>query len=98
MTYNESERLSAVLYCPECGSKNDGATSTTQDGETTYVPQDGDIGVCMYCATIITFIDNVTRLKKVSSDELVNLDIMHPGIAAQTDRTRWTIMEMRGID
>ncbi len=34
----------------------------------------------------------------LSVDELVNLDIMQPGIAAQVDRTRWAVMEMRGID
>lgn len=87
-----NQRLASTLVCPSCGSKNDGATSV--EGTESISPKDGDLGVCFYCGTIFAYREEVTKLERVSDEELAE----YPAeLSAIMDRARWAIMRKRGL-
>lgn len=51
--------------CPSCGKLLSGATSLNEEDA---LPSPGDISVCMDCATILKF-DNDLRLVAISNEE-----------------------------
>lgn len=44
-------KLKGKLDCPKCGAFLDGASTPKGEVE----PQDGDLSICVYCATILLF-------------------------------------------
>lgn len=40
--------------CPGCGKKNDGASGTT-----TQYPEPGNVSLCLYCAAVSTYDENL---------------------------------------
>jgi hypothetical protein len=57
------------LRCPNCGSRNDGMTVASTDGDAT--PQSGSMGVCVYCFEFLAYVDGALRLATTADfDEL----------------------------
>lgn len=58
-----------IFPCPKCGSPNDAATSCDEtDREQNVRPRPGDISVCIRCASILQFQEDLT-VKIISMDE-----------------------------
>lgn len=74
-------RLSPQV-CPHCGHAID---ATTGWGHETG-PAPGDISVCMYCAELVAFDENL-NFRVLAYDELVAIMTEHPEI----DRLRRTL-------
>lgn len=64
-------RLPQACACPGCGAPNDAATSTRDDQE--QVPRPGDASICLTCAEILVFRDDMTT-RLMSAGELADLD------------------------
>lgn len=55
--------------CPVCGKKLDAATSVEKEEA---VPDPGDLSICLYCATVSVFDDNL-KLKQMTNEEFAEL-------------------------
>ena len=53
------------VRCPACGHVLDAATSTEGD----HAPAPGDLSVCAYCATVLTFDDGL-RVEVLPQEQL----------------------------
>lgn len=56
--------------CPYCETKLDAAT----DLETVVMPKPGDISICIKCAQLLIFTDDLTLRKPIPADEIVITD------------------------
>jgi hypothetical protein len=52
------------LHCPACGNRIDGATGVSLD-EQPIRPKAGNFSVCLYCATLLIFEENVASLSRL---------------------------------
>jgi hypothetical protein len=43
--------------CPDCGKDVDGSTESKTFDETT-TPNEGDLGICLYCAALGIYVEN----------------------------------------
>ncbi len=71
------------MTCPTCNSPLNGSTD---DGDT-RPPRDGDLSLCIHCATLCAFTDQVTRLRLATPQELAEAE-QHPGFV----QTRFNII------
>lgn len=62
-------KLNAQSICPVCGKKLDAATHVEKEEA---VPGPGDISICLYCATVSVFDDNL-KLKQMTNEEFAGL-------------------------
>lgn len=60
-------QLSSSLKCSNCGAELDGAEMLEDDEAH---PGDGDISVCLYCASVAVYEDKVTRLRLITDAEI----------------------------
>lgn len=56
-------------HCPSCGQELDGSTETARIGDR---PKPGDIAVCIYCAAVNQFGDDL-MLEPVTGDKLAEV-------------------------
>lgn len=55
--------------CPVCGKNLDAATSIEKEEA---VPGPGDLSICLYCATVSRFDDNL-KLEQITNEEFAEL-------------------------
>lgn len=87
-----------IILCPKCGNENNPGVSTTKDRINSYTPSDGDIAICLFCASVIKFTNNATELVLVYDEELLELNVKHPGVLRNIDSARLAVQRMLGID
>lgn len=63
-------KTNEAARCPYCGKKHNATTSTTGD----HLPKPGDITICIECANVLLFNDDLTT-RKPTDNELE--EIMH---------------------
>ena len=56
------------LWCPSCGSKNDGLTSIVDSEAEVKGPQPGDVTICCYCGSYNIFV-TTRQLRRASAVE-----------------------------
>lgn len=67
-----SQKLDTTLTCPTCGAPNNGLTHLSGKNPK---PKDGDITLCTTCSTVLTFVNNVTAVRPLTEQELLNLPL-----------------------
>jgi hypothetical protein len=73
-----------VSHCPWCGYAMDAATNPN-DGATQ--PKPGDLSVCISCASVLVFNDDLT-LRACSPAELAETS---PDVMGRIERIQWAI-------
>ncbi len=63
-----------LQYCPTCGKPQDAHTPVDQQD---CIPQEGDLSVCLYCATFCTFDDTLT-LKAMTAEQIKEIQKKDP--------------------
>lgn len=78
--------------CPGCNAKLDAATHGRQ-----ATPKEGDITVCLYCASVLTFVlqDEHLRVKVASADYLSGLP---PGVRRELVRLVGAVRQRKRDD
>ena len=74
-TDGNNGRIYSKISCPSCGAKVDGFTGVEKDAQK---PSDGDLSICMYCASIGKYADNLTQIRLITAEELTDLKRVYP--------------------
>lgn len=65
-----SEYRFDMMACPTCGYLVDATSFVGEDGTDDHVPpMDGNVSICLACASISIFTDGVTRLRLPTVEE-----------------------------
>lgn len=72
----ESTMLKTNPLCPKCKSDLSGASNVSPGR---VAPRDGDITVCIYCSTVLKFVEALSELKCVSDEEINQIEKEQPG-------------------
>ena len=82
--------LTKGFLCLECGHHLNGATSMEDQH---ILPNEGDISVCLYCATVAMFTDANGALRKIGNDEIKTFP---NEVRKEVTKTQSAIMALRG--
>ena len=69
-----------INFCPECNKKLDAATGVDHDSR----PEPNDVTVCLYCATVLQFNDDLT-LRSTTDAERFQLLVDNPALFKAVD-------------
>jgi len=64
------------MFCPVCGAKSNAhevIDEYKRDG-LGVMPQEGDVSMCIYCTAFLRFEKNLSSLRLLTADEIVDLD------------------------